>query len=179
MKIDELHPGNCCEWSVRAGIAHLVKHWTRNLSMMQGTLLPESAFSADCLTVFVQPRCAIVCINVCAALKIPNPLSSRWSIVWYPWLCPHWETETDTRRQRQVDRVLRSLRHASKNCSSKFIPQAYMCVIFGQAIHPAMKREFPSSSMDPMKFFVSRVKSNLHIILCLQPSHELLRDAYK
>merc|ERR1711963_346405 len=26
-----------------------------------------------------------------------------------------------------------------------------------QAIHPAMKREFPSSSVDPMKFFVSRV----------------------
>lgn len=47
-----------------------------------------------------------------------------------------------------------------------------------QAIHPAMKREFPSSSMDPMKFFVSRVKSNLHIIVCLQPSHPLLRDAY-
>ena len=116
MKIYELHPGNCCEWSVRTGIALLVKRWTRNLSMMQGTLFPESAFSVDCLTVFIQPRCAIVCINVCAALKIPNPLSSRWSIVWYPWLCPHWEaeTETDTGRQRQVDRVLRSLRRASK-----------------------------------------------------------------
>ncbi|XP_076466964.1 uncharacterized protein LOC143298129 [Babylonia areolata] len=47
-----------------------------------------------------------------------------------------------------------------------------------QAIHPAMKREFPSSSMDPMKFFVSRVKSNLHLILCMQPSSDLLRDAY-
>ncbi|XP_070190368.1 uncharacterized protein [Littorina saxatilis] len=47
-----------------------------------------------------------------------------------------------------------------------------------QAIHPAMKREFPSSAMDPMKFFVSRVKSNLHLILCLQPSNDLLRDAY-
>ncbi|XP_025098007.1 LOW QUALITY PROTEIN: dynein gamma chain, flagellar outer arm-like [Pomacea canaliculata] len=47
-----------------------------------------------------------------------------------------------------------------------------------QAIHPAMKREFPSSSIDPMKFFVSRVKSNLHIIVCLQPSHPLLKSAY-
>ncbi|XP_067674368.1 uncharacterized protein [Haliotis asinina] len=46
-----------------------------------------------------------------------------------------------------------------------------------QAIHPAMKREFPSMSVDPMKFFVSRVKSNLHIIICLPPGHPLIRNA--
>ncbi|XP_035829673.1 dynein heavy chain 5, axonemal isoform X2 [Aplysia californica] len=46
-----------------------------------------------------------------------------------------------------------------------------------QAIHPAMKREFPSSSVDPMKFFVSRVKSNLHLLICLPPGHELLTNA--
>ncbi|XP_052089132.1 uncharacterized protein LOC127725852 isoform X10 [Mytilus californianus] len=48
-----------------------------------------------------------------------------------------------------------------------------------QAIAPAMKREFPSMSVDPMKFFVARVKSNLHIILCLQPGHILLGTAHR
>ncbi|KAK6187606.1 hypothetical protein SNE40_005595 [Patella caerulea] len=46
-----------------------------------------------------------------------------------------------------------------------------------QAIHPAMKREFPNMIVDPMKFFVSRVKCNLHIILCLPPNHSLLQSA--
>ncbi|CAH1799095.1 unnamed protein product [Owenia fusiformis] len=45
-----------------------------------------------------------------------------------------------------------------------------------QAIIPAMKRDHPSLS-DPMKFFVSRVKMNLHIILCLPPSHRLIKNA--
>ena len=31
--------------------------------------LPESAFSADSLTVSVQPPCAIACINICAHVK--------------------------------------------------------------------------------------------------------------
>ncbi|XP_052708586.1 uncharacterized protein LOC128183562 isoform X10 [Crassostrea angulata] len=44
-----------------------------------------------------------------------------------------------------------------------------------QAIGPAMKREFPSLSVDPMKFFVARVKSNLHIVMCLQPMNSLLK----
>jgi len=30
---------------------------------------------------------------------------------------------------------------------------------------------------DPMKFFVSRVKSNLHIVLILPPEHDLLKIA--
>ena len=34
--------------------------------MRQGTFLPESTFSADSLTVSVQPPCAIACINSCA-----------------------------------------------------------------------------------------------------------------
>ncbi|ESO89151.1 hypothetical protein LOTGIDRAFT_229063 [Lottia gigantea] len=46
-----------------------------------------------------------------------------------------------------------------------------------QAIHPAMKREFPTMSVDPMKYFVSRVKCNLHIILCLPPNYTLLQSA--
>ncbi|CAL1527205.1 unnamed protein product [Lymnaea stagnalis] len=46
-----------------------------------------------------------------------------------------------------------------------------------QAIHPAMKREVSKSSVDPMRFFVSRVKSNLHILICLHPGHELLVNA--
>ena len=44
-----------------------------------------------------------------------------------------------------------------------------------QALGPAMKREAPTShSMDPAKFFVSRVKTNLHILMCLNPRHRLL-----
>lgn len=50
-----------------------------------------------------------------------------------------------------------------------------MHVILTQAIGPAMKREFPSLSVDPMKFFVARVKSNLHILMCLQPMNNLLK----
>ncbi|KAL5009692.1 hypothetical protein ScPMuIL_011997 [Solemya velum] len=46
-----------------------------------------------------------------------------------------------------------------------------------QALGPGMKREFPSMSIDPMKFFVARVKTNLHILICLQPGHQLLRIA--
>ncbi|OWF37572.1 Dynein heavy chain 5, axonemal [Mizuhopecten yessoensis] len=46
-----------------------------------------------------------------------------------------------------------------------------------QAIGPAMKREFPNMSVDPMKFFVARVKSNLHFLMCLQPGHTLLSIA--
>ncbi|XP_070568705.1 dynein axonemal heavy chain 5-like isoform X4 [Ptychodera flava] len=46
-----------------------------------------------------------------------------------------------------------------------------------QALGPALKRHAPNYVLDPMKFFVSRVKSNLHIILCLPPSDELLQIA--
>ncbi|XP_030850579.1 dynein heavy chain 8, axonemal isoform X3 [Strongylocentrotus purpuratus] len=46
-----------------------------------------------------------------------------------------------------------------------------------QALTPAMKRRFPNVLVDPMKFFVSRVKTNLHIILCLPPTHRLLKIA--
>ena len=41
--------------------------------------LPESAFSADSLTVFVQPLCAITCINIC--VHVTNPIGSH-TIVW-------------------------------------------------------------------------------------------------
>ncbi|XP_023932047.1 dynein heavy chain 5, axonemal-like isoform X1 [Lingula anatina] len=46
-----------------------------------------------------------------------------------------------------------------------------------QAIGPALKREFPNMAQDPMKYFVSRIKSNLHIIMCLPPNHRLLKTA--
>ncbi|XP_041355189.1 dynein gamma chain, flagellar outer arm-like isoform X3 [Gigantopelta aegis] len=46
-----------------------------------------------------------------------------------------------------------------------------------QALHPAMKRDFPNMTVDPMKLFVARVKSNLHILICLPPNHELLKNA--
>ncbi|KAK3577475.1 hypothetical protein CHS0354_032326 [Potamilus streckersoni] len=45
------------------------------------------------------------------------------------------------------------------------------------AIGPAMKREFPSMSVDPMKFFIARVRCNLHILICLPPNHKLLKIA--
>lgn len=51
----------------------------------------------------------------------------------------------------------------------------YTFLTIFQAIGPAMKREFPSLSVDPMKFFVARVKSNLHIVMCLQPMNSLLK----
>ena len=34
--------------------------------MRRGTFLSESTSCADCLTVSVQPPCAIACINICA-----------------------------------------------------------------------------------------------------------------
>ena len=40
-----------------------------------------------------------------------------------------------------------------------------------------MKRDFPTGNADPMKYFVSRVQSNLHLIICLPPDHTLLRQA--
>ncbi|XP_060567478.1 dynein axonemal heavy chain 5-like [Ruditapes philippinarum] len=45
------------------------------------------------------------------------------------------------------------------------------------AIGPSMKREFPSMSVDPMKFFIARVRCNLHMIICIQPGHKLLQIA--
>ena len=39
--------------------------------LRQGIFLPESTFSADSLTVSVQPPCAIVCIEICTLEAIP------------------------------------------------------------------------------------------------------------
>lgn len=47
-----------------------------------------------------------------------------------------------------------------------------------QAIHPAMKRDYPTGNPDAMKYFVSRVQSNLHLIICLPPNHKLLKEAF-
>lgn len=44
-----------------------------------------------------------------------------------------------------------------------------------QALMPAIKKKFSNFLADPMKFFITRVKANLHIILCLPPTHKLLR----
>ncbi|CAG5121561.1 unnamed protein product, partial [Candidula unifasciata] len=46
-----------------------------------------------------------------------------------------------------------------------------------QAILPTMKRELLWVSVDPMKYFISRVKCNLHFVICLQSSHDLLKTA--
>ena len=46
-----------------------------------------------------------------------------------------------------------------------------------QALAPIMKRELIGAPVDLHNFFLSRVKANLHIILCLPPSHKLLDEA--
>ncbi|CAK8694917.1 unnamed protein product [Clavelina lepadiformis] len=46
-----------------------------------------------------------------------------------------------------------------------------------QVLTPTLRRHYPNMMSDPMKFFVSRVKCNLHIILILPPHHSLLREA--
>ena len=33
---------------------------------------PQSAFSADSLTLFLPPPCTIACVNICVHVKIPN-----------------------------------------------------------------------------------------------------------
>ena len=40
-----------------------------NSPVRQGIFLPESTFSADCLTCVSTPPCAIACINICAHVK--------------------------------------------------------------------------------------------------------------
>ena len=40
-----------------------------------------------------------------------------------------------------------------------------------------MKREHPNKNVDLTKFFVSRVKTNLHIMVALPPTHKLFRVA--
>nr|CAB3238692.1 dynein heavy chain 8, axonemal-like [Phallusia mammillata] len=46
-----------------------------------------------------------------------------------------------------------------------------------QVLAPTLRRHYPNMMSDPMKFFVSRVKCNLHIILILPPQHNLLKVA--
>ena len=43
-----------------------------NSLVHRGIFLPQSALSADSLTVPVQPLCAIACINICAQMKNPK-----------------------------------------------------------------------------------------------------------
>ena len=50
-----------------------------SISVRQGIFLPESTFSADSLTVSVQPPCAIACINIGTYVKDPKD--------WQPYLC--------------------------------------------------------------------------------------------
>lgn len=57
----------------------------------------------------------------------------------------------------------------------KFIVVACLFVLSCQALMPAIKKKFSNFLADPMKFFITRVKANLHIILCLPPTHRLLR----
>ncbi|KAJ1151043.1 hypothetical protein NDU88_003830 [Pleurodeles waltl] len=48
-----------------------------------------------------------------------------------------------------------------------------------QVLGPASRRKHPNRAYDPAKYLVSQVKSNLHVILCLPPHHELLQTAAK
>ena len=53
-------------------------------------LLPTSTVSADSLTVFVQPPCAIACISICAHAKLLNTGSQ--TIVWTKEIAAHTDT---------------------------------------------------------------------------------------
>ena len=57
----------------RAGIWYSVGPaccWSRfDSQVQQGIFLPEPTFSADSLTVSIQPSCATACINICAHPK--------------------------------------------------------------------------------------------------------------
>ena len=45
-----------------------------------------------------------------------------------------------------------------------------------QALAPVIKREHPGmSGLDYLKFFVARVKTYLHVMICLPPTHKLLK----
>ena len=77
------------DWE-RVGTAQLVKHrikkqsWAQkwlgiNSLMQSGIFSPESTFSADYVMVFVQPLCAIACINICVHTENPKP--------WQPYHC--------------------------------------------------------------------------------------------
>ena len=45
-----------------------------------------------------------------------------------------------------------------------------------QALGPVIKRQHPGMLIDPLKFFESRVRSNLHIVMCLSPNHWVLQS---
>ena len=72
-------------WLKGARIAELVELWLKSQVqcwcgfeslMQQGIFLPESTFSADSLTVFVQPLCAIAWLNICVCVKNPQTLAA-------------------------------------------------------------------------------------------------------
>ena len=68
-----------------ARIAELVEVWLKSQVqywcgfeslMQQGIFLPESTFSANSLTVFVQPPCAIAWLNISVCVKDPHTLAA-------------------------------------------------------------------------------------------------------
>ncbi|XP_053567991.1 uncharacterized protein LOC128657631 [Bombina bombina] len=46
-----------------------------------------------------------------------------------------------------------------------------------QVLGPSLRRKHPHLSYDPAKYLVSQVKSYLHIMICLSPTHRLLKTA--
>ena len=52
----------------------------------------------------------------------------------------------------------------------------YMSLYFLQALEPSIKRDFPSQEVNPMDYLTSRVRRNLHIIICLNSTHPLLNE---
>ena len=55
--------------------------------MRLGIFLPESTFSADSLTVFVQPLRAVACTDICEHVKKPHTLvgmsSAALRLLWF------------------------------------------------------------------------------------------------
>ena len=71
--------------SVKSQAQYLLRY---ECQVRLGIFLPVSTFSADTLSVSVQPPCAVACISICAHVKIPNmaakPLFGHTEIVHTP-----------------------------------------------------------------------------------------------
>ena len=75
---EQLHSQACLR--IFSGMVQLVvfdRKARRNTDAGSRDFFPQSAFSADSLTVSAQPPCATACINICEHVKNPKHLCAR------------------------------------------------------------------------------------------------------